>query len=339
MTGIPGTGSTIALEHYDRLIERISTWACKEELGKETPKTQAQMAQVVRRVSQTMSRAEIFHVNPELHVRQSWFLKLQPRRLIACTGNKWGKTYALLLKALTATFGCAPWDPGNTHLFNPVKYEPPIEVVLSGPNYVTWVALNIVPRLKKLIPWDALVENVSRVQGQVIDGIKFFNGSSWKILSYVQDTPAYEGWSCHLKLWDEPMPQDKYVAASRGCIEFEAPQIMSYTPLSNPWVYDEFWDRGFKVDSPEAYLLALQGEDERLFDPQTGLQRPIVVSGAMTDNPHISAAAKKEFEREVLRGKPEEQAARLRGEHRALMGLCYPSFSEEKHVRTLEMIA
>jgi hypothetical protein len=325
-------------QHYEALIGRLTKYCVTQVCGRRAPSTREEMAEINRRFTRLVEQAEMFHINPDLHEKQAWFLRLKARKLVACTGNKWGKTYAMLLKALVATFGCAPWDPDHTDEFSVVDREPPIDVTLCGPDYGTWIPLNILPRLKKLVPFDALAESVTRIHGPIIDTITWFNGSTWKILSYVQDTVRFEGWSTHLCLWDEPMPMEKYVAAARGCIEFSAPHVMAYTPLSNPWVFDEFYDRGFKVKTQADYELAKAGIDKRLFDRRTGMELPLVITGSMRDNPHVPAAAKKEFEEEVLRRKPWERDARIFGMHTSLMGLVYPNWQEDRHVKELETL-
>lgn len=324
-------------EHYSALIRRLTDWSIESVCGKgKKPKGDRQVAEIERRLSQTIENALMFHIDPTYHPKQAWFLELLAPIVVACTGNKFGKTFALLLKALVATLGCAPWDPEQTHRYNPIKHEPPVEITLCGPDFATWLPLNIVPRLKKLIPWDAIVVKTSRIQGAIIDGIEFWNGTTWKILSYVQEDARFEGWSTHLCLWDEPMPMSKYVAASRGCIEHGAPHAMSYTPLSEAWVYDEFYDRGFLVDTQEAFEIAKQGTDDALFDQ--GRQRPLVVVGTMYDNHYLSRKEQERFDNDVLRKKPEEREARVYGKHRSLQGLIWKNFSLERHVKDLSCL-
>jgi len=319
-------------DHYDALIQRISQWAIDEVCGKgKKPKTNREVEDVERRIAQTIEHAEIFHFTP--HPKQDWFMRAKAPITAAVTGNKWGKTVALLSLGMVSTLHCVPWAPRDEQeeayaRYSKVAsdYEPPIQVVLSGPDMVTWLPMNIVPRLKKLIPWDALVVKTSRQQGQVIDGIEFWNGSSWKILSYMSEPERYEGWSCHLKLWDEPMDRVRFISASRGCIEFQAPHVMSFTPenLRDAFVVDDIVLAAHHITSEESFnAVATQ-------KPQI-----VVVEGSLYDNPYIPQEAK---EQQVLMWTAEERISRVEGKLRFFVGAVYKSFSRDKHVKELEAL-
>jgi hypothetical protein len=322
-------------EHYSALLKRITTWATEEECGKgKTPTTQAETDAIAERLVYATARAKMFHVEPERHQKQSWFLKAKAPTVIAISGNKFGKTFALLLKGLIASLGCCPWDPDQTDLYNPVfmqgkdpdtgarfTYEPPLRIGLVVQDFATSLPEDIIVRLKEIMPWDALVTRVSRVQGQIIDGFELFNGSTWRILSHVQEDERFEGWSMHAVLWNEPMPRAKYIGAMRGSMEFNATHLMAMTPISEPWLYDSLYLKSHVVNSQQDF-------------DQIALTHPEIVSveGSTYDNPFLPREAVDRFERTI----PDSQReARLFGKFTHLAGLVYKTFSREQHVREL----
>jgi hypothetical protein len=309
-------------EHYSALLKRITTWATEEECGKgKTPTTQAETDAIAERLGYATARAKMFHVEPERHKKQSYFLKAKAPIVIAHTGNKFGKTFALLLKGLVASLGCCPWDPDQTDLYNPITFEPPVRVALVVQDFATALPEDIIPRLKEIMPWDALVTRTSRVQGQIIDGFEFFNGSTWRILSHVQEDERFEGWSMHLILWNEPMPRSKFIGASRGALEFNAPHLMAFTPISDVWIYDHLYLKSHLVNNEDDYN-------------QVAIKKPeiVVIEGSIFENPYLPVEAITRFENAI----PESQKeARLYGKWSHLSGLVYKSWSRANHVREL----
>lgn len=324
------------LDHYQALLKRITTWATEEECGKgKTPTTQAETDLILERLGHAMARAKIFHIDPERHKRQSYFLKANAPTVMAVSGNKFGKTFALLLKGMIASLGCCPWAPEDSELYNPLEplhrfnektqewqsFEPPVRIGLVVQDYGTALPQDIIPRLKEIIPWDALVVRESRVQGQIIDGFELFNGSIWKILSHKQDDEQYEGWSMHLILWNEPMPRSKFVGASRGSIEFDARHLMAFSPISEAWLYDQLY-----INS---HIVNTQAD----FD-EIAVKKPeiVTVEGTIWDNPYLTDKAIDRFKSRIHES---EYGARLYGKFQHLAGLVFKQFSREKHVREL----
>jgi hypothetical protein len=162
------------------------------------------------------------------------------------------------------------------------------------------------------------------VQGQVIDGFELFNGSTWRILSHKQDDEQYEGWSMHLVLWNEPMPRQKYVGAMRGSMEFNAPHLMAFTPIAEPWIYDGIYLKSHVVNS------------QREFD-EIAIKKPghVAIEGSTYDNPFLPREAIERFVETIPSGQEE---TRLFGKFTHLSGLIYKQFSRDKHVRELAVL-
>ena len=316
-------------DSYDQLLERVTQWAVTTECGKgKLPQGEAQLASVRQRLERAMQK-KIFTLRP--HQKQDWFLKAKAPIVAACTGNRWGKSTAGLASCAVATFHCVPWLPRDQQdeayeVYSKVrlKYEPPIKVVLAGPDYTNWLPLVVMPTLRELLPLDALVTRFSRVQGQIIDGIEWWNGSTWKILSYMGEDERFDGWSAHLVWWDEQAPHEKFIGGSRGAIDYGATHVMSYTPdkMNSPWTHDKVYLPGHHVVDEQSFL---EAEGKKI----------VIVEGSSTDNPYIS---KDDIEMQISLwgGDPDIIEARLHGKYRYLSGRVYKSFAREKHVKPLE---
>lgn len=205
---------------------------------------------------------------------------------------------------------------------NRFTYEPPVRIGLVCQDFSTSLPEDIILRLKEIMPWDAIITRISRVQGQVIDGFEFFNGSTVRILSHVQEDERYEGWSMHGVKWNEPMPHSKFVAASRGSVEFNATHVMAFSPLSEPWIMDALYLPAHFVRTEQDFL-----------DIQTKKPEIVVVEGSIYENPYSTREAIDRFVSRI--STEEEREARVWGRWSVFAGRVYKSFSREKHVREL----
>ena len=111
--------------------------------------------------------------------------------------------------------------------------------------------------------------------------------------------------------FDEPVPREMYVAISRGFIDRGGSAWFLLTPLSQPWIYDEF------VEPPA-------GQEEHYWHAVAD----------MDENPDIDQAEKNLF----LAGlSEEEKECRKKGLPLAYGNLVYPLFNRAKHVRPIEV--
>ena len=152
------------------------------------------------------------------------------------------------------------------------------------------------------MPKTQIKRKVKNPQGIVIK-YELSNGSSFDIMTHEQDTTQFEGWSGDMVWFDEPPPRDKYVACLRGLVDTKGRGILTLTPLSQPWIYDEIY-----VD-----------HDKDVF----------CVTVDMRDNPYLSEEAIKEFESSLTE---DEKEARVHGKFLHLSGLVYKEFEPTVHV-------
>lgn len=123
------------------------------------------------------------------------------------------------------------------------------------------------------------------------------------VLTHEQADALFEGWSGHWAWFDEPPPQEKYIATKRGLVDFGGFLWFTLTPLSEPWLFDELFNR----------------KDELAFS----------VTVSIFDNPHLTAKNIEEYSASLTE---EMKEARLYGRFRHLAGRVYKEFDEAVHV-------
>jgi hypothetical protein len=306
------------LARHESLMRQVMRWSMATALeGKRTPQTEAEVERVQRVLQNTLERALILNLTP--YPKQQRFLELRSKLQLFCGGNRVGKTTINLAKMSAGALGYCPWD---LELAPPINFAPPVEIICAGPKLSTWVPLVVTPKLRQLLPYAAVVRKEGKMQAGVIDRLDLWNGSMIKFLSYDQDTEAWESWAAHLISFDEPMPKDKYLAARRGAMDFSAPILMSWTPKSEAWTFDDIYDQAVHVD-----------ETTDLTSIDT--ERICAITASTYDNPYLPV---KEIEAMEKDCPEEEREPRLFGRYKHLIGRVYKNFDTSKHVRELEAL-
>lgn len=132
-------------------------------------------------------------------------------------------------------------------------------------------------------------------------------GARFDIVTHDMDTMALEGWQGHWAWFDEPPPRDKWVATLRGLVRWNGRWMVTCTPLSEPWMYDEIYT------NPEYFVINID----------------------IRDNPYLSEEAIQKFESSLTE---EEKEARLHGKFMHLSGLTYKEFDPAIHVKPQQAI-
>ncbi len=129
-------------------------------------------------------------------------------------------------------------------------------------------------------------------------------GSTFELMTHVQETKIHEGWKGDLVWADEPLPKDKYIANKRGLIDLSGLFLMTMTAVYEPWILDE---------------IVLSN------DVSIGC----VTEVPMRANPKLSEQDIKNFESAT----PEDvREARVRGVWLHLTGLILKGFDREKNI-------
>jgi hypothetical protein len=115
--------------------------------------------------------------------------------------------------------------------------KPPVNLILTGEDWKLHIGRVLVPELKKWAPvgWYETKKNEQ--------GTEYFwewnNKSTLTIMSYSQDDDLFESFRAQGVVMDEPPPQAKYAAMSRGLLLDCGKTILSLTPLKEAWILDE----------------------------------------------------------------------------------------------------
>ncbi len=146
--------------------------------------------------------------------------------------NRIGKTVLGACLVGSFAFGIQPWDNRPT-IFPPGPTRGRI-ICVDWEHHAREV---IVPVLKEWLPAGSYVTRKNNV------GIEaywdFPNGSSFELMTHIQDTKIHEGWMGEWVWSDEPLPRDKYVANRRGLIDSSGIFVMTMTAIYEPWIMDE----------------------------------------------------------------------------------------------------
>lgn len=165
---------------------------------------------------------------------------------------------------------------------------------------------------EKLFKWIPahLIQSIRRTTKGALSRIevKHLSGgiSTIEIMTHEQDDMVFEGWSGHWAHFDEPPPREKFIATLRGLIDFSGHVWLTLTPISQPWLYDEFVSK------------AQSGDKDFFFHTVD-----------MMDNPHTPQSEKDFFMKSLTE---EEKEARIHGRFKHLTGLVYKMFDPSVHV-------
>lgn len=136
----------------------------------------------------------------------------------------------------------------------------------------------------------------------------FRNGSTIRIdteKSFINNPKSFEGAVYDKVHYDEPKRRDLRVALARGLVDSHGYEIFTFTPLTEPWVKDEIYDKA-GLD-PEIQTFFLHAKN----------------------NPHIDQIGWANF---ISKLDVNEKAARAEGEWVHLRGLVFKEFVPKKHL-------
>jgi hypothetical protein len=121
--------------------------------------------------------------------------------------------------------------------------------------------------------------------------------------------------------YDEPPPQQMFIANKRGLTDRNGKFWINATPVEEQWINDEF-------SPPHKGLLKVPVEGLQFRKTERGGER-FVITASIYENPYINAEGRNEFEASLNR---EERQCRLFGIPMNLAGLVYKEFVYDLHV-------
>lgn len=237
----------------------------------------------------------------EPHPKQLLFHQSDKKIRLLCGGNRSGKTEAGTLEAVFHATGLYPsWYPTAKRILGPNRGR----IIVT--DYAKGCGESLQPKLDKWFPPELIVSKRKTLKGFYEKlTIKHVSGgtSTIDIMTHEQDDGQFEGWSGHWAWFDEPPPREKFIATMRGLIDFGGRCWLTLTPISEPWMYDEFVGK----DNPDVFYLNVRQEE----------------------NPHLSKEEQESFSRMLSE---DEKEARLLGHFRHLSGLIYKDFDAAVHL-------
>lgn len=235
---------------------------------------------------------------PQHHAHQS-----NARTILYIGGNRAGKT----------TFGamelCYHLTRRYPDWFSPKRrFTSPIKAVVVATEYPI-IERVIEPKLMAYLPHDD-IKRVRRTPQGFISRLVCVDGSTVDFLSGEMDDLAFESADWDVYWGDEPQKKSKFYAIQRGLVDRQGLTLLTFTPLSEPWIKEEL------VDPADGVRLACFQVDIR-----DNLQD-------IEGHPILKEEAIAEFEAKL----PEDvRATRLHGKFFHLRGLVYPEFDLRIH--------
>lgn len=138
----------------------------------------------------------------------------------------------------------------------------------------------------------------------LVTKITFKNGSVIDMMSYEQPSMKWESvdldW-CH---FDEPPPYEVFKATRARLVDRDGRMWFTLTPLEEPWIMDEVWEKCEDPDKPRYWGIMLD----------------------MRENPYLSRKAVGDFVAEVS---SDDYEARVLGHFRHLTGRVFKDYTDE----------
>ena len=267
-----------------------------------------------------------------------------PKRRLAESGNKAGKTEIGIAEDLAHAFGRRIWlDPNDPDYKIDIKI--PNQGLIGCETLAQSVMQKIYPTIRKLLPKTCKFVGKKNPQGQVTH-ITIVNGpegekcgSELFVRSYDQDPDTFEGIDYNWVHWDEPPPRKILQAAERGKAVTNAPSWFTMTPLKEAYIYDEYSLKAFNMGGEDDEIAVIRGEiwDNcadychicRLVIPDNADRHIRKCPGCNKIMGFVPKAGIDEYLKTL---DPEEREAREKGLWRHLSGLVYKSLDRDTHI-------
>lgn len=221
------------------------------------------------------------------------------KTVLICAGNRSGKSqYGAMELCYHLTGNYPDWYPMARRLKQPVK------AAISVTSFAM-VQRVIEPKLLALLPHDFY--RMKKSPMGYITRITCKNGSFADILTLEMSDMAYESADFDFVWEDEPQHKRKREALCRGLIDRNGLEVITFTPLGEPWMKEELLD---KADGKNIALFTGSTRDN-MFD--------------IYGNPILSEASIKRFEDSVSEDFKE---TRLHGTFFTARGIVYKSFGD-----------
>ncbi len=198
----------------------------------------------------------------------------------------------------------AYWFMSGTHPFNKDIPVPNTGRILA--ESLDHFEADIVPKFKKWAPNFSKWKPIKGHQGKIA-GYRLPNGSKFLVFTFNQEYGKLEGTNFYWCWANEPPPQSHVTASRRGLIDQGGYLWFTLTPLSEPYLYNDY------------YLPATTGQSDFI----------TVHEASIHDNPWLDP---QEVENFLSTLEPDERIAREEGKFRHLTGRVFKGFDPDIHV-------
>jgi hypothetical protein len=195
------------------------------------------------------------------------------------------------------------WYPQSKRLYGASRG------VVSGTSF--GIVMRVIePKLNSLLPKGSYT--VKKTAQGFPSQYRFKDGSTLDVVTLEMDLMAYQGADWDIAWLDEPQSKPKYLGIKRGLVDRGGRMLITFTPLTEPWMKEELAD---VADGKAVDLITVDIRDNM----------KSVNGGSILSEENI-----KEFER----GMPEEyRETMLHGHFFHLKGAVYKEFCDE-HIKS-----
>lgn len=263
---------------------------------------------------QALERQELLHRLSVLKREQGmdWYvpnaMQLKAHQCLARTilyigGNRSGKsTWGAMELCFHLTRQYPSWFPMHR------RYTHPIKAVIVCTEFPI-VERVIEPKLFSYLPRE-YIKKARRTPQGYLSRLVCMDGSTVDVLTNEMDDMAFESADWDVYWGDEPQKKTKFYAIQRGLVDRKGITLLTFTPLTEPWIKEELVD---KADGTKLACFTVNIRDNK-FDIQG---KTILEEDAI-----------QEFEAKL----PEDvKLTRLSGQFFHLRGLVYPEYDSNVH--------
>ena len=306
----------------------LLTQAVDEGIDVIAASRQERLNEILRAKKDWLQKHRIYFYKP--HGNQAQFHASKARIRMPYGTNRSGKTTASVVEDIALCLGFRPWllpddlkelpietllemyKQGKIPLECCTGRRTPFKLILIEDDWdvadeILLTGTQDKPaKLRQYLPAGALVGGSLDKQEKngmgYICKINFTNGSSITIdteKSFTNDPGSFEGKSYDGAHYDEPKRRELRVAIKRGLVDTNGLEIFSLTPLAEPWMFDELYQKAKPGSEIETFF----------FDAR--------------DNPYISKEGWQAFLESLTE---DEKEARALGKWVHLKGLVYKEF-------------
>lgn len=225
------------------------------------------------------------------------------RRILFCGGNRSGKsTFGAMEMVWHMTKKYPDWYPMEK------RFDRPIKGIISATEFPI-VGRVIEPKMVQYLPKDYYT--LKRTPQGYLTKIVGKDGSMVDVLTSEMKDEAYESADWDFAWLDEPQQKRKYEAIMRGLVDRRGRMVITFTPLTEPWMKEDLVD---KADGKTISVFTVNIRDNL---------KTVGGDAILTEE------AIKEFEDAI----PEDvRATRISGQFFHMRGMIYKGFSEE-HIK------